>query len=276
MAAPSRGRPRPHAADATSLMRLAANLSFLFTEVPFLERFALAKRQGFDNVEFMFPDGEKLEDIVNAQRQSQTAVVLMNLAAGDFEAGERGLACLPERIPAFRAAVGTGVTFARALGCPRLHALAGIVPRGADRRRCLDTLVDNLQYACDAAARHGIGITLEPINTRDMPGFVVNRSDEAMEVIERASRPNLHLQYDIYHMQVMEGDLIPTMRRLKDRIGHIQFADTPGRHQPGTGEINFANVFAALDDMGYEGFVAAEYRPRGKTEESLDWFEPYR
>jgi hydroxypyruvate isomerase len=257
-------------------MRFAANLSFLFTELPFLARFALAKRHGFNAVEFMFPEGEKLEDVVAAQHESSTNVVLMNLPAGDVAAGERGLACLPDRIPAFRAAVGTGITFARALGCPRLHALAGIVPKGADRRRCLDTLVDNLQYACDAAARHGIDITLEPINTRDMPGFVVSRSDEAMEIIERADRPNLHLQYDIYHMQIMEGDLIPTMRRLKDRIGHIQFADTPGRHQPGTGEINFANVFAALDDMGYDGFVAAEYRPSGKSEESLSWFERYR
>ncbi len=257
-------------------MRFAANLYFLFTEVPFLERFALAKSHGFDAVEFMFPDRERLEDIVAAQHASQTNVVLMNLSHGDFAAGERGLACLPDRIADFRAAVGTGITFARALGCPTLHALAGIVPKGADRQRCLDTLVDNLQYAADAAARHGIDITLEPINSRDMPGFVVNRSHEAMEVIERADRANLYLQYDIYHMQVMEGDLVPTLRQLKDRIGHIQFADTPGRHEPGTGEINFDTVFAAIDDMGYDGFVAAEYRPSGRSEESLGWYKRYR
>ena len=257
-------------------MRFAANLYFLFTEVPFLQRFALAKQHGFDAVEFMFPAGEKLEDIVIAQQESGTNTVLMNLPLGDFKAGDRGLACQPDRIGEFRAAVGTGITFARALGCPRLHAIAGIMPKGADRLRCIDTLVDNLQYACDAAARHGIDITLEPINNRDMPGFVVNRSHEAMEVIERAERPNLSLQYDIYHMQVMEGDLIPTLRRLKDHIGHMQFADTPGRHEPGTGEINFDNVFKAIDDMGYDGFVAAEYRPSGKTEESLGWFERFR
>jgi hydroxypyruvate isomerase len=257
-------------------MRFAANLFFLFTEVPFLERFAAARNAGFEAVEFLFPDGEKLEDIVVAQQESQTNVVLINLPHADFKAGERGLACLPDRIPEFRGAVGTGITFARALGCPTLHAVAGIVPKGADRANCIDTLVDNLQYACDAAARHGIDITLEPINSRDMPGFVVNRSQEAMEVIERADRANLFLQYDIYHMQIMEGDLLPTMQRLKDRIGHIQFADTPGRHEPGTGEINFDNVFKAIDDMGYDGFVAAEYRPSGKTEESLGWYERFR
>jgi hydroxypyruvate isomerase len=257
-------------------MRFAANLSFLFTEVPFLQRFALAKAHGFDAVEFFFPHGEKLEDIVIAQHESQTNIVLMNLPAGDAAAGDRGLACQPDRISEFRAAVGTGITFARALGCPRLHSVAGIVPKGADRARCLDTLVDNLQYACDAAARHGIDITLEPLNSRDNPGFVVNRSHEAMDVIERADRANLFLQYDVYHMQIMEGDLLPTMRKLKHRIGHIQFADTPGRHEPGTGEINYDTVFKAIDDMGYEGFVAAEYRPSGKSEESLAWFQRYR
>jgi hydroxypyruvate isomerase len=137
-------------------------------------------------------------------------------------------------------------------------------------------LVENLQYAADAAARHGIDITLEPINSRDVPGFVVNRSHEAMEVIERADRANLFLQYDLYHMQIMEGDLIPTMKLLKDHIAHIQFADTPGRHEPGTGEINFDRVFAAIDDMGYDGFVAAEYRPATNTEESLGWYTRYR
>ncbi len=257
-------------------MRFAANLSFLFTEVPFLQRFALAKQHGFDAVEFFFPYGEKLEDIVTAQHESQTNVVLMNMPAGDAAAGDRGLACLPDRIGEFRAASGTAITFARALGCPRLHAVAGIVPKGADRARCIDILVDNLQYAADAAARHGIEIMLEPLNSRDNPGFVVNRSREAMEVIERAERANLHLQYDIYHMQIMEGDLLPTMKKLKDSIGHIQFADTPGRHEPGTGEINFDTVFKAIEDMGYDGYVAAEYRPSGKTEESLGWYERFR
>ena len=257
-------------------MRFAANLSFLFNEVPFLERFALAKRHGFDAVEFFFPHGERLEDIVAAQHESQTNVVLMNLPAGNAASGDRGLACQPDRVGEFRAALGTGITFARALGCPRLHAVAGIVSKGADRARCLDTLVDNLQYACDAAARHGIDIMLEPLNSRDNPGFVVTRSHEAMDVIERAERDNLFLQYDIYHMQIMEGDLLPTMKKLKPRIGHIQFADTPGRHEPGTGEINYDTVFKAIDDMGYDGYVAAEYRPSGKTEESLAWLERYR
>lgn len=256
-------------------MRFAANLSFLFNEAPFLERFALAKKHGFDAVEFFFPHGQKLEDIVIAQHESQTNIVLMNLPAGDAASGDRGLACLPDRIGEFRAAVGTGITFARALGCPRLHAVAGIVPKGAERAHCLDVLIDNLQYACDAAARHGIDIMLEPLNSRDNPGFVVTRSHEAMEVIERVERDNLHLQYDIYHMQIMEGDLVPTMKKLKDRIGHIQFADTPGRHEPGTGEINYDTVFKAIDDMGYDGFVAAEYRPSGKTEESLAWHQRF-
>ena len=257
-------------------MRFAANLFFLFPEVEFIQRFAAAREAGFPAVEFLFPEGIDLGEIVEAQRETGLDVALVNLPMGDFAAGDRGLACLPDRVEEFRHAVDRAIALARALRCPRLHAVAGIVPRGGNRTRCLDTLVDNLQYAADSAGRHGIAVMLEPINARDMPGFVVNRSAEAIEVLDRADRPNLQLQYDIYHMQIMEGDLIPTMERLIHRIGHIQFADTPGRHEPGTGEINFASVFSAIERLGYAGYIGAEYRPSGRTEDSLARFQPYR
>lgn len=258
-------------------MRFAANLSFLFTELAFLDRFAAARAAGFTAVEFFFPEGHELGELVQARDQTGLDIALMNLPMGDAAAGERGLACLPDRVPEFRTALDRGITLARALRCPRLHAVAGVVPRGSDRMRHLDTLVDNLQYAADRAAPHGIAITLEAINSRDIPGFVVNRSSEAIEVLDRADRPNLLLQYDLYHAQVMEGDLIPTFQRLLHRIGHIQFADTPGRHEPGTGEINFATVFAAIERAGYGGYIAAEYWPStARTEDSLAWFQPYR
>mgnify|MGYP001208021577 CR=1 FL=1 len=257
-------------------MRFAANLFFLFPEVEFLERFAAARDAGFEAVEFLFPEGQELGDIVEAQRQSGLDVALINTPLGDAAAGERGLACLPDRIADFRTALDRGMTLARALRCPRLHCVAGIVPRGSDRSRCLDTLVDNLQYAADRAAPHGITVMLEAINGRDMPGFAVSRSGDALEILDRADRPNLMLQYDLYHMQIMEGDLIPTLERIIHRIGHIQFADTPGRHEPGTGEINFPRVFAAIERLGYAGYIGAEYRPSGRTEDSLQWFEPYR
>ena len=261
----------------TAAMRFAANLSFLFPELEFLERFGAARAAGFGAVEFFFPQGYELADLVQAQKDSGLDIALINLPAGDHAAGDRGLACLPDRIPEFRTAVDRGITLARALRCPRLHAVAGIVPKGSERRRYLDTLVDNLQYAADRAAPHGIAVMLEPINSRDIPGFIVNRSWEAIEVLDRADRPNLLLQFDLYHTQIMEGDLIPTFQRLFHRIGHIQFADTPGRHEPGSGEINFANVFAAIEKAGYGGYIAAEYRPStAKTEDSLAWFQPYR
>lgn len=257
-------------------MRFAANLFFLFTELPFLERFAAARRAGFGAVEFLFPDGVALDDIVHARAEAGVEVALMNLPHGDWAAGERGLACLPAQRDAFRAAVEVGIDHARALACPRVHAVAGIVPPGTPRDACLDTLVENLRLAADRAAPHGIEVMLEPINQQDMPGFVVSRSADALAVLDRAGRPNLKLQYDLYHMQIMEGDLIATLRRLRDRIGHVQFADVPGRHEPGTGEIHFANVFAALAALGYDGAVGAEYRPSGRTEDSLGWFSPYR
>ncbi len=278
MAAPRcarRPRRRRRGADRAAV-RFAANLSFLFPEIAFLERFAAARAAGFKAVEFFFPEGYELGELVQAQKDTGLDIALMNLPAGDTATGDRGLACLPDRVPEFRTAVDRGITLARALRCPRLHVVAGIVPKGSDKRRYLDTLVDNLQYAADRAAPHGIAMMLEPINDRDIPGFVVNRSAEAIDILDRADRPNLMLQYDLYHTQIMEGDLIPTFERLLHRIGHIQFADTPGRHEPGTGEVNFANVFAAIEKSGYGGYIAAEYQPSGRTEDSLAWFQPYR
>jgi hydroxypyruvate isomerase len=258
-------------------MRFAANLSFLFPELAFLERFAAARAAGFSAVEFFFPHGHELSELVQVQKDTGLDIALMNLPAGDAAAGDRGLACLPDRVAEFRTAVDRGLTLARALRCPRLHAVAGIVPKGSDKGRYLDTLVDNLQYAADRAAPHGIAIMLEPLNSRDNPGFIVNHTWEAIEVLDRADRPNLLLQYDLYHTQIMEGDLIPTFQRLFHRVGHVQFADTPGRHEPGTGEINFATVFSAIEQAGYGGYIAAEYRPStARTEDSLAWFQPYR
>lgn len=253
--------------------RFVANLSMLFTEVPFLERFARARAAGFTAVEYLFPydwPAEQLAEQLQAQGLTQ---VLFNLPPGDWQAGERGIACLPDRIEEFRAGVDRGIAYARVLGNRQLNCLAGLKPADLDEQTAWETLVANVQYAADRFAEAGLTLCLEAINSRvDMPGFMLDTTGKVMALIEELDADNVRLQYDVYHMQIMEGDVIRTMECLLPWIGHIQFADNPGRHEPGTGEINFSNVFAALDRMGYQGWVSAEYRPSLVTEDTLSWF----
>jgi hydroxypyruvate isomerase len=255
--------------------QFAANLSMLFTEHPFLDRFERAARAGFDAVEFLFPYEHPPEEIRARLDGNGLRLVLHNLPPGDWNAGERGLACLPDRVAEFRDGVGTAIRYATALGCPRLHCMAGKPPAGADPALLRSTYVANLRHAAGEARRAGIALLLEPINHFDMPGYYLKHSAQAIELIDEVTAggevDNLFLQYDIYHMQRMEGELAATITRLLPRIGHLQLADNPGRNEPGTGEIHYPFLFALLDRLGYAGHIGCEYKPATTTEAGLGW-----
>jgi hydroxypyruvate isomerase len=251
--------------------RFAANLSMLFTEHAPIARPAAAAKAGFRAIEIQFPYEMAAGDFAHACRKAAVECVLINFPGGDFARGDRGLGALPGRRDEFRAGVETARRYLAATGTKRVNLLAGVPGPEVEPARARATLVENIRFAARAVADLGVTVCVEAINTRDVPGFFACGSDQVVGLVDEAGEKNAALQYDLYHMQIMEGDLIPTFRRLRPRIGHVQFADTPGRHEPGTGEINFANVFAALDAAGWDGWVAAEYRPSGKTEESLAW-----
>lgn len=253
----------------------AANLSMLFTEVDFLDRFRLAGEAGFQGVEYLFPYAYSPEELKQRLDENNLTQVLFNLPPGDWDAGERGIACLPDRVEEFRAGVAEAIRYATILGCKQLNCLAGLLSAGLDHDQAWETLLGNVEYAAAKLDEAGMTLCLEAINSRvDMPGFFLDTSARVMQVIESVESDNVRLQYDVYHMQVMEGDLIRTMECLLPWIAHIQIADNPGRNQPGTGEINFPQVFQALDRMGYQGWVGAEYRPAGATSGSMGWFSP--
>lgn len=254
--------------------RFAANLSMMFTEVPFLDRFALAREAGFDAVEFLFPYAYPAGDIAERLRRHQLQLVLFNLPPGDWDAGDRGMACDPARVDEFRAGVPVALDYAVALGVGQLHCMAGKPPAALPRDTARATYVDNLRYAADLARPCGIDLLIEPINHFDMPGYFLSRSAQALEIIAEADRPNLFLQYDIYHMQRMEGELSNTIRANLPLIKHMQIADTPGRHEPGTGEINYRHLFALIDALGYTGWLGCEYLPAGDTRAGLAWRTP--
>ncbi len=255
--------------------RFAANLTTMFTEVEFLDRFAAAAGAGFKAVEFLLPYADDKEKLAERLRANDLVQVLHNFPAGDWDAGDRGIACHPDRIDEFREGVGQAVDYATTLGCARLNCLAGIAPAGAAPERLRETFVANLKFAAGVLAEAGITLLTEAINTRDVPGFYLSRTDQALAIIDDVAAPNLALQYDVYHMQVMEGDLAPTIERHLDRIGHIQISDTPGRNEPGTGEINYPFIFDHLDRLGYRGWIGCEYKPRAGTLEGLGWAKPY-
>lgn len=250
--------------------RLAANLSLLFNEQDFLDRFAAARASGFHGVEYLFPYTWPVGALAERLRDNGLTQVLFNLPPGDWEAGERGIGGLPGRENEFKRGVALAIEYATALNCKRLNCLAGVRPQGVALEHARDTLISNLDWAARQLAQEGIELVVEAINSRvDMPGFLLDTSTKALAVIDAVGCDNLRLQYDIYHMQIMEGDILRTLERLMPRIGHIQFADNPGRHEPGTGELNFDRIFAALDEMGYAGWVSAEYRPSSDTQSSL-------
>ncbi len=250
-------------------LQFCANLSFLFAEQDFLDRFGAAAQAGFKGVEFHFPYEHDKAVLAEVGLTSGVEVVLFNLPAGNCAGGERGIACLPERKAEFQDGVVRAIEYAEALGCTRLNCLAGI-PTTA-QGKAIDTLIDNLKFAAAVTQRAGIRLTMEPLNTRDTPGFLISDTTQAMQVIDAVGSKNLFLQYDVYHAQIMEGDLTRTLETLLPRIGHIQIADNPGRHEPGTGEINFPFLFRRLEDLGYAGWVGCEYKPSSLAEASLGW-----
>ena len=254
----------------------AANLSMLFTEAAFLERFALARSAGFDAVEFLFPYAFEADQIAQRLQRYDLQLVLYNLPAGDWAAGERGMACDPRRKAEFEDSVGLAIEYAVELGVKRLHCLAGKLPFKLAPERAHATYVERLRYAASQCRPHGIDLLIEPINTHDVPGYFLSGTQQAAAVIAECGLDNLFLQYDIYHMQRMEGDLAATIRRHLPLIRHIQLADVPGRHQPGTGEIHFPYLFRLLDELGYDGWVGCEYLPQGDTQASLGWFTAQR
>lgn len=255
--------------------RFAANLTMLFNEQPFLERFALAKIGGFKAVEFLFPYAFDAADIKAALDQNALKLVLHNLPAGNWDAGERGIACHPDRVAEFRAGVAKALEYAKVLGVPQLNCLAGITPPGMDPQLVHDTLVQNLQYAASELHKAGLKLLIEPINTFDIPGFYLSGTAQGIAILDAVGAPNAYLQYDIYHAQRMEGELANTIQKYFTRIGHIQLADNPGRHEPGTGEIYYPYLFDLLDRLGYSGYIGCEYKPLKTTEAGLGWMGPY-
>jgi hydroxypyruvate isomerase len=255
--------------------KFAANLSLMFNELSFLERFAAARAAGFDAVEFLFPYAFEPEQILGRLQRYGLELVLHNFPPGDWAAGERGFACDPRRIGEFQESVELALDYALELGVPRLHCLAGKLPPNVAFARAHATFVNNLRFAAEAFAPHGIDILIEPINDRDIPGYFLTHSSQAAGIIAESGAANVFLQYDIYHMQRMEGDLTNTLRQHLPLIKHIQAADVPGRHEPGTGEINFPYLFRLLDELGYDGWVGCEYIPQGDTVEGLRWRDAY-
>jgi hydroxypyruvate isomerase len=255
--------------------KFAANLSFLYAELPFLNRFAAAAGDGFRAVEYVSPYVAPAEDIAALLKANGLTQALFNLPAGHWDGGERGIGCLPDRVEEFREGVDTALAYAKALGCGKVNCLAGIAPAGALREELDMVLIANLAYAAPRFADAGVKLLLEPINLRDIPSFHVSTTHHAERLLEAVGSDNLFIQYDIYHTQVMQGDLIPTYARLRERIGHVQIADNPGRNEPGTGEINYGFVFSELDRLGYDGWIGCEYKPKAGTSAGLGWMKPF-
>jgi len=251
--------------------RFAANLSMLFQELPFMERFDAARQAGFEAVECQFPYAHGSDELARSLRASGLRQVLHNLPAGNWEAGERGIACHPERVAEFREGVEQAIDYASALGCPQLNCLAGIVPAGLEPAQAQRTFVANLRYASARLHSAGIRLLIEPINAFDIPGFFLTRTAQALAILDEVGSDNLALQYDVYHAQRTEGELGNTLRQHLARIGHIQVADNPGRHEPGTGEINYAWLFRHIDALGYDGWIGCEYKPLAGTAAGLGW-----
>ncbi|MBN3728228.1 2-oxo-tetronate isomerase [Burkholderia sp. Ac-20379] len=255
--------------------RFAANLSMMYTEHPFLERFAAAARDGFKAVEYLFPYEFDAAELKARLADAGLVQALFNAPPGDWAAGERGFAALPGREEEFRRAVGTALDYTRTIGNDKLHVMAGLVPAGADRARHRDTYVRNLAYAAEAARAAGLLVVIEPINTRDMPGYFLNRQDDAQAICREVGAPNLRVQFDCYHCQIVEGDVTMTLRRDFAGVGHIQIAGVPDRHEPDLGELNYPYLFEQIDALGYDGWIGCEYRPKAGTSDGLGWLRPY-
>jgi hydroxypyruvate isomerase len=255
--------------------KFAANLTMLFNEVAFLDRFELASKAGFRAVEFLFPYAFAAGEIRQRLDDHGLSLVLHNLPAGNWDTGERGIACHPDRVLEFRSGVARAIEYAGALGVGQLNCLAGKAPAGVDEATLRTTFVDNLRYAAAELKKAGLKLLIEPINTFDIPGFYLNRTAQAIEILDEVGADNAFLQYDIYHAQRMEGELAATVQKHLARIAHIQLADNPGRNEPGTGEINYPFLLAHLDRIGYRGWIGCEYKPATTTAAGLGWRQQF-
>ena len=254
--------------------RFSANISIMFNEYDFLDRFQVAKDCGFNAIEIQFPYEYSMKELLTAKKRSEVDIILINIGAGDLIAGGAGIAAYPGREEEFRVSVGEACEYANSLNPRFVNVLAGCPPLNElDKEHCLDVLGSNLNYAAATFEKIGVTVLTEAVNTNDRPGDLISTTSAAIGIIERAGHDNLAIQYDLYHMQIMEGYLVETIRDNLDKIGHIQFADTPGRNEPGTGEINFPNLFDAIDEMGWKGWLGAEYFPSKKTEDTLSWMQ---
>lgn len=253
--------------------KFAANLTMMFNEVPFLQRFDAAAAAGFKAVEFLFPYEHHADEIAAQLKKNGLENVLFNMPPGDWAAGERGIASLPGREAEFREGVTKAIVYAKALGTPHLHAMAGLLPEGADAGLHRATFIDNLRYACAQAAAHGITVLIEPINTRDIPRYFLNTQADAHAIREQVGADNLKVQMDFYHVQIVEGDIAMKLRQYLPHVGHIQIAGVPERHEPDTGEVNYPYLFGLLDQLGYTGWLGCEYRPAAGTVAGLGWMK---
>ena len=251
--------------------KFAANLTMLFNEVPFMDRFEQAANAGFEAVEFLFPYDFAAEDIRAKLKDHRLALVLHNLPAGDWAAGERGIACHPNRVDEFRAGVAKAISYAKVLEVGQLNCLAGKLPDGVSAQQAHGVFVENLRFAAGELKKAGLRLLIEPINTFDIPGFFLNRTDQALAILKEVGADNLYIQYDIYHAQRMEGEVAATLRDRLPQIGHLQLADNPGRNEPGTGELNYAFLFKHIDAIGYTGWIGCEYKPKAATVDGLGW-----
>jgi hydroxypyruvate isomerase len=257
--------------EEDEMPKFAANLTMLFNEVPFLERFALASEAGFEAVEYLFPYDYNAAELKQELSENNLVQVLHNLPAGNWASGERGIAVLPDRIDEFRRGVVMAIDYATALGCKQVNCLAGVAPAGLNDDVLRSTFVHNLRLAAQKLAKYDIRLLIEPINTYDIPGFYLNTVEQAASIIEEVGSDNLFIQYDLYHQQRTRGELVATYERHKELIAHVQLADNPGRNEPGTGEINYPFVFKALDQAGYDGWIGCEYKPKTETQRGLAW-----
>lgn len=256
--------------------KFCANLTMLFNEVDFLDRFEKAAKAGFKGVEYLFPYAWKKEQLVEKLGAFGLTQVLHNLPAGDWNKGERGIACIPGREREFQEGVGKAIEYAKALKCPQVNCLAGLTPPNAPADKVRQTLIANLRFAAAALEKESIRLLVEALNSQDIPGFYLVRTSDILTLIQEVGHPNVFVQYDVYHMQIMEGNLTKTIQGNLDKIAHIQIADNPGRNEPGTGEINFPYLFKVIDAAGYKGWIGCEYKPAGKTEDGLKWISPLR
>lgn len=261
--------------DLRTMTRFAANLSMMYTEVPLLDRFAAAAGDGFKAVEFLFPYEFSAQEIAARLSDNGLTQALFNLPPGDWAAGDRGMACHPGREAEFAASVDLALTYAQALGCQRLHAMAGLLPGGVAPEVARAVYLSNLRQAAERAAPLGITLLIEPINTRDMPGYFLTHQQQAHDILAEVGAANLKVQMDWYHCQIMEGDICRRLEKHFDGVGHIQIAGVPDRHEPDQGEVNFPYLLDRLDALGYQGFVGCEYRPSAGTSEGLGWLRRY-